>query len=1154
MLILHRSSRGDLLVDRLAEVLAVPPEDPFTPEVVAVPTRGVERWLTQRLSLVLGASPGVSETRRHRDGVSANIEFPFPAALIGEALASATGLDPRSDPWAPDRAVWPLLDVVDDCLDEEWMRTLAAHLGHVPGRDGIDEARHARRWATVRHLADLFDHYGVHRPGLIRSWAVNSAGDRDLDASGRPLPEDLAWQAVLWRELRARIGTPSPPERLEPSCERLRDEPNLIALPERLSLFGLTRLSASYLEVLRAVAVHRDVHLWLLHPSERRWSRTAAALGPWPIIGPRRHDAEADRSGHPLLVTWGRDAREMQAVLAASPADPGGGSAADDVIGVPHHPDTLLGRLQAAVRADAEPPGSQARADDAPDPRVVLDPADRSLRVHACHGHTRQVEVLRDVILGLLEDDPTLEPRDVIVMCPDIDTFAPLIQAAFGPGQEVAGHDLHVRLADRSLRQTNPILTVVSQLLELAGGRFAASAVADFAGSGPVRRRFHFDDDDLSRLEEWVRTAGIRWGLDADGRAPFHLASIGAGTWEAGLDRLLLGVAMSEDDLRRFGGVLPVDDIGSGEVERLGRLAELVDRLSSAVEAFGGTHPLDEWLELIASATDDLAATAAPEAWQRQELQAVLTEVVEAAEASGQAGARLSLGEVRSLLAHRLQGRPTRANFRTGHLTMCTLVPMRSVPHRVVCLLGLDEGTFPRHPSTDGDDLLARDPWVGDRDARSEDRQLLLDALLAAGQHLVITYAGRDERTNASRPPSVPVGELLDVIDASARSADGRAARHAVLIEHPLQSWDFRNFAAGGFGTPGLASFDSVALEGARMSLRPRTATIGLADALLPLEVGDTVELDDLIRFVQHPVRGFLQQRLGIRLPEEGVAPEDGLPVVLDGLQRWAIGDRLLAARLAGADRAACRAAELARGDLPPLRLGEPILDQLMHEVDALVLAAGGGAQALGTRDVTVEIDGRTLAGTVSDLDGDQLTTVIFSRLAPRYRLAAWIRLLAVSAADPERPWHARSVGMGDRRSVAMRTLPPIGSDPSTRSQLARTHLRAIIDLYDRGRAEALPLFCKTSEAWASAARRGKPPVDAARSSWVTAPGAKVPGEDDDRAHVLVFARRHPFDELLGLDPRPGEDGEGWDEAEPTRLGRLARRLWDPLLLQEAGR
>ena len=321
--------------------------------------------------------------------------------------------------------MWPLLAVVDDHLGDEWLAPLAAHLGGA-GPDA-DESRRGRRFGAVRHLADLFDRYAVHRPEMIAAWV---AGD-DTDGRGTPLPHDVIWQAALWRLLRERIGTPSPAERLPAACAKLRDEPGVVDLPARLSLFGLTRLAASHVEVLDALGAARDVNLFLLHPSPVLWERVAELVQPDQArpLPRRREDRTATLPQNPLLATWGRDAREMQLVA--------GGHAGADV----HHPvdtddDTLLRRLQADIRADRAPPG--APLPGAPDARLPLDAADRSVQVHSCHGRARQVEVLRDALLHLLADDPTLEPRDVIVMCPDIETFAPLIQATFGSGEPTA--------------------------------------------------------------------------------------------------------------------------------------------------------------------------------------------------------------------------------------------------------------------------------------------------------------------------------------------------------------------------------------------------------------------------------------------------------------------------------------------------------------------------------------------------------------------------------------------------------------------------------------------------------------------------------------------------------------------------------------------
>ena len=1145
MLHIYRAERADGLVEALRALLSDPLRDPFAPEVVSVPTRGMERWLAQRMSDRLGAGDG------RGDGVCANVDFPSPRRVVGDAVATASGIEADADPWLPERAVWALLEVVDGCLGESWLASLAAHLGG--GGEVADPARRARRFSTVRHLAELFDRYALHRPEMVSAWARREDGDGE----GRALPVDGVWQAELWRRLRARIGVPDPAERVEGACARLREEPGLVDLPARLSLFGLTRLPAGHLNVLRALAVGRDVHVFMLHPSPALWERVAASGA---RVVTRRDDPTAALPANRLLASWGQDSREMQLVL-------GGSEFIDHHHEVEHAGGTLLAHLQADVRADRWPAGAPLPGEE--DQRPALETSDRSVQVHACHGRARQVEVLRDAILHLLEEDPELEPRDVIVMCPDIEAFAPLIQATFGAGEvfedddelealpaDVRPPDLRVRLADRSLRQTNPVLGVVARLLDLVGERLTASQVLDLADQEPVRRRFGLDDDDLARIEDWVAASGIRWGLDAAHRAPFKLDALAAGTWRSGVDRLLVGVTMTEDEQRLFHDVLPLDDVDSGAIDVAGRFAELVARLQTTVDGLGAPKTIDSWAMAIAAAADALTATSDRDAWQRAELDRLLGDVVD--QAGDGSATSLAPAEIRALLAERLQGRPTRANFRTGHLTICTLMPMRSVPHRVVCLLGMDDGVFPRKSPRDGDDLMLIDPHVGDRDARTEDRQLLLDALLAATDQLIVTYTGNDERTNLAKPPAVPVGELLDVIDRTVRTDEG-PARDRVEIRHPLQPFDPKNFMVGQF-VPGRAwSFDSVTLNGARALTTARAALPPFLAGPLPAATAPLVELEDLVRFAGHPTRAFLRQRLGIGVGDYSDEVEDALPVELDALERWGVGQRLLDGVLAGASIEACVAAEIARGTLPPGQLANPVIAKV-RPIVAHIAAAANTELDEGAEPASVDVkvalnDRRTLSGTVPGVYGDVLRTVTYSRVNARHRLAAYVRWLALTAAHPERPFSASTIGQArsgapDSATITIARIPPLADHTGVRQERALKQLATLVDLYDRGMREPLPLACMSSAAYAAAAFAGGDAAKAGRKAWESA--WSFPKEDADLEHQLVRGGILSFDELTAEPPNTDEEGDGWDDNETTRFGRYARRLWDFVLAHEA--
>ena len=1100
----HRAERADTLAEALGDLLTVPPADPFAVDVISVPTRGVERWLTQRLSHRLGARD------RHMDGICAAVRFPGPGALIAELAGNRA-----DDPWAPDAAVWPLLSVIDDAAGEPWCRLLAGHLGYHPA----DPHRQGRRYAVARRVTGLFAGYADHRPDMLADWTAG----RDTDGWGDPVPPDLAWQPELWRRLRERIDAPDPVQALAAVVTRLTADPGSVDLPDRLSLFGPTAMPAVQVRLVSALAEHREVHLWLPHPSPGLWNSVRDVLDG--TTGPvrRRADPSAKVDGHPLLASLGRDVRELQTVLAgriATDTHHPAGSATASVARL-----TLLHRLHRELAGD-RPAG----------PPAPVDPADDSVRVHACHGPGRQVDVLRDVIVGLLADDPTLEPADILVMCPDIEAFAPLLQGAFGLAESVPdghpAHQLRVRLADRALRRTNPLLAALERLLDLAGGRITASEVLDFAAFAPVRHRFGFDDDEVSTLADWVADAGARWGLDAAHRGGYGLEGFEQNTWRAALDRILLGVCMADEPGNRLGTALPLDEIGSADIDLAGRLAELVARLGAAVDALAGRHTVARWCTVVLDAVLSLTAVPPRMSWQVAELRAELATIEHHATAAGSSELQLDLADIRALLAGALAGRPTRANFRTGTLTVCTMMPMRSVPHRVVCLLGLDDGVFPRAVREDGDDLRIRDPACGERDLRSEDRQLMLDAIVAATEKLVITYSGADERTGARRPPAVPLGELLDALH-DLDTVSGATARTVVEVQHPLQPFDSRALTAGALGRPGPFTYDPVALGGARALSGRRVEPTRLAAQALPRPrpIVD-LELAAVADLLVHPAKGFLRRRLEVAVPFEQDDPPDDLPVDLGALQEWGVGDRLLRDRLAGVPEEECRQAEWRRGVLPPANLGRRTLTKVLSDVRPLVdLTTTLRSGPRRTMEVSVDLTGgRRLRGTVGGLHDRTLVAVSYSKLGARARLQAWVAFLALTASDPDGGWTASTVGRGQHARPLCATLPVLSGDR------ARELLLDLVELHDAGLAAPLPLPLKTGEKYADARRRGVDPDKAlgwAAEAW--AGSAKYPGENADAANVRVWGRECAFADLT----------------ETNRFVDLAERLWVPLLQHE---
>lgn len=1108
---LHVAEHADALVTSLARVLSAPPEDPFAPDVVAVPTRGVERWVAQRLAHRLGSGPG-------GDGICANVRFDPPRTLVREILAATIGLEPDEDPWHPDRLPWHVLAVLDDEQDAPWLATIARHLGRAD-----DDVRRSRRLRLAQRLARLLQSYDEQRPALVRAWAAGL----DQDGTDEPLPADLMWQALLWRRLRDRLDVPAPAQRIDDGVARLAAEPGVVDLPARLSVFGPTALPDAHVRVLHALAAQREVYLWLPSPSRRLWERVAER----PAHGSQRRRDQPRVAAHPMLASMATDATELEArLLGAAPLV--------TWVEVPAPPPTVLGALQARLRDDRTG-GTRHEADS----------ADRSVQVHATHGRTRQVEVLRDALVGLLADNPTLQPRDVVVMCPDIEAFAPLVEAVFGPAADDdapethPGRTLRVRIADRAPARANPVLTVVATVLELADSRVTASAVIDLAGQAPVRRRFRLDDEALDRVRAWALESGVHWGEDARRRARYHLAGVVQGTWSTALDRLLLGVAMAEEDDRFVGSVLPMDDVPSTDVDLAGRLAELLDRLTAVLADLTGVRPAAQWFDALERAVDLLTDVAPVDRWQRAQAAHMLTTARLAATGT----TMLRLADVVALLEPHLRGRPTRAGFRTGALTVCSLEPMRAVPHRVVALLGMDDGAFPRGGGTDGDDVLARGPLVGERDRRQEDRQLFLDAVGSAQDYLLVMHSGADERTGAERPPAVPVGELLDALDDAVAYLDGAPAR-AHVVHHPLQTVDERNFTAGALGRPGPFAFDRLDLAAALAARHRGGHVTPFLLEPLPADTDDDLDLEDLVTALEHPVRAFVRGRLGVRLPRDEPQLDDRLPLELNALQRWSAGDRLLTAGLDGAALDRTAAAERRRGHMPPGALGGATLASVRTQVEPLLVAARRHLDGpAASHDVDVALpDGRRLAGTVHGVHGDVVARGVYSRLGPKHRLRAWVHLLALSASYPDRRFTAVTVGRGDGASKQPRVAQLRAPE---RDEAARV-LSSLIELYDEALREPLPLPLPTSWAYARHRVRGGDEVDAlaaARKDLGSADDARHGRggfECADAHHVLVWGDDLSFDDLLGP---PSERDRERAPQESTRFGALSVALWSAL-------
>ncbi len=1177
----HLTVAGSLepLADALAKLLAqpLPGSDPFESELVVVPGEGVKAWLRARLSRHLGATdlgatdlgatgagatgPGGTDLggRVAANGIVANIEHQFPATVVHAAL----GDDLELGIWTTGRLTWAVHEV---------LQTRAEEFGQRP-----DALR-------ARAIADLFDRYTLHRHRMVVQWSEG----RDVDALGSPLEAHHLWQPALWRAVRAHLSpdpahpVPTDAQRMVERTDQLRAGSHQVGphphLRPRLVLFGLASLPSSHLEVIAALSTQLDVHVYAPTASAQRWAHVQAQLQPQlPLPVGRGNSLMPTGVGHPLVTTWGRSSRESHALLLdAATHVPSVVVAPPLGAPLPEDP-TVLERLQHGIRADLVPVE--------PDARPQLASTDTSIRWHRAHGPARQVEILRDQLLHLFaEVDPTgaprFTPRDVAVLCSDITRFAPLVEATFAGDPERGVPRIPVRIADRTIRQQSALLDTAGALLDLLDGRFRASQVLEFASRPPVMLRFGLEPDAIAQLEGWADATNVRWGLDGADHARFGLpADLTAHTWQAGLDQLLIGSTMTDAGPRLTSvGVAPYPDLEGSDVEIAGAFAELLHQLQRITTALRTDATVHDWSERLLEGLHALCDTTADDSWQWREVESAINGFRDDAQVgSGWRTTVVPADELAALMRIRLDTSGGRPRFGTGSVTVSSLTAQRGVPHAVVCLLGIDDdlgsGSMPA-----AEDLIAASPCIGDRDPRSEQRAQLLDAVLSAGERLVLVSTGRDVRTNQPLSPAVAVAEFFDAIDATVVAPDGGRASARLAVDHPRQAWSDAAFLPGELGVPSAWSFDRGALEAA-LSRRsdvvrppflagplpaPASSSTDDFDGATSTASMPSVSLDQLRSTIENPARTLLRDRLGLTLTDPEELGDDHIPLELGPLQRWSVAAALLRARLgtptsssalpgAAGDDQLWEAYERARGSVPPGRFGDDTISKVRERVNSLlaVLATELGPQPYEPATIAVRLDlsstlGTIVEGNVQGVCGDTVVVISPSRLTPVSTLRGLIDLAALTLHDPSRPWNLLAIGRSpdDETAAAARRIALL--DPACALEV----LTVFVDLRQRALIDAIPAFAATTQQVFAG------DLKAAASVWSPAYSAGGRSERDDRWTRFIPEFDVDFAELAALPARPDEhdpvehapvpaSGDAPPEPRPaTRLEFWAQRLW----------
>ncbi|MEO8653339.1 MAG: exodeoxyribonuclease V subunit gamma [Ramlibacter sp.] len=1120
MLHLHFANRYEDLRDLLLARLAGQRDDVFAADQVITPSAAIRRDVALAVA--------------DREGVCANVEFMFLARWLWVQVARVVKDVAAESPFDPAALAWRVYGAFGDAEFVAAQPRLAAYL-QAAGADDV------MRYELAVKTAGLLEQYVTYRTDWLAQWQ----GQRHiaLPAADDAARADERWQAALWQRIAKELdlGAEHPIELLVNELKRGGAErARQAGLPSAVHVFALSAVPPLHIQALQALGRWIDVHLYVVNPCAEYW---------FEVIAPKRlsHLAARGRDqgqevGNRLLAAWGRQTQSHIDLLV----DAAGEGMEDDARFERNLAGTLLARIQNAILELREvEPGS-----------IALAPADRSIEVHLCHSLTRELEVLHDHLLGLFAAGDGLRPCDVLVVTPDLEAAAPMIEAVFGTSPPE--RRIPFTITGRSRTTINAPVRELLTLMALVASRCPATAVYALLQQPLIARRYGLDDDALQQVHGWMLDAGIHWGLDSEQVQSLDLPGAGRHSVADGLDRLFLGYALPGGIAEPLGDMLASGDAEGSSAVALGAFWRYVAALQDLRDQFARPKKPTEWAAALHAAIDTFMDPADEDLDDLSELHGAIAELAQAMERGG-LDQPVAAGVVRQALESVLDD-PARGGVPGGSLTFASMSSLRSLPYPVVCAIGLNDGAFPTTDRPAEFDLMALQPRRGDRQRRADQRNLFLDLLLAARRSLYLSYTGRSVLDNTSLPPSVLVDELLDVlVPAIAEDLNApeslKKARERLLVAHPLQPFSPAAFNIA--SDPRLRSFDSELAQALRGSL---AAPVPLDSVTIPkpgeeerdIEIdpddenavieparrfftvplaapGDEwrdVSLEQLIQFFRNPSRYLLGQRMRISLPRTEDELEDDEPFFLNIPSRSALANRLLPILLAEQDHDSESVRRLAAAgtELPDGALGAVVLDR---ELDAIQRFAAAVRQATAApllpphqATIALDIDGETwrVRAGFADLRSHGLVRWRYDQARATDLLQAWITHLVLCAdpppgAEPTTQW----LFLDEPRRFQPR--------PDAREQLTE-----LVRLYRRGLCYPLPFFPK--------------------SAWKYLTGGRSVSKANAQGAWQVI-KRNPFAE--GADPAYQLAFRGViDPLADTDFYDLAEKIFGPML-QEKG-
>ncbi len=1020
---LHTSNRIELLARQLATLAQEQPlSGALHQETVMTLNTGMAKWLRFEIA--------------RETGIAFGWEFPFPNQLFQRI---ATGFDSKfthSVDYDEARSQWEIYDLLSDIDTEKEFSLVNAYSGRSSG--------HRLRLASK--LASLYGKYLLYRPDRIIAWE-SIRGQQE-------------WQGELWRRLCRRLyGNRSPYCHTAALWDQLRKSDSnrprgdISAWPHRISVFGVSSLPPVYLDLLEAVSYERPVHIFLLQPTDLYWadlkSRKSIAKAS------REHLTNEDPLtlespddlfdvGNPLLPSLGKQGQAfLDLILDKDPIH-------DDSQFEQPDPSTQLGGLHYDIYT------LESRKSNGT-PTYPFPQNDGSIQIHSSSSGRREVESLWDYLVDSFAKNPDLRASDILVMAPDIQDYASHLQSVFEQGKS-SGIDIPISVADRNGPRESNFLSGIIAILKLASARASVAEILDILRSPIAFQSFGFGDNEIETIENWIRLANTSWGWDAEHRASLNGFATDRNTWKEFRLRLTAGIAFNDESILVEGRLSPLPDVEGGATQIAGRFIELLDFLEEIYQLSGFADTVSSWSRRIGSLYERLSPVDQIESIHYFDALATLQSTL-----PEQSTVIVDGRDVLSTVTSALERSAPSIGFLTGRVTCCSLKPMRNIPAKRICLLGMNNEQFPRRPDQLPFDLLVSQPRRGDRNPKEEDKQYFLETLLSAREGLFISYQGISSANENLKEPSSVVSLLIDYLN----TAHENAVKPFQIVRHKRQSYD-----PDYFSNPTLYTYS---ISRARKSrsyikgndrLRPTIAFDEAPPAIHKTNPG-SASIESLIRFFKDPSKDFIQSIVGGRfVKQEDLWPETD-SIIQEPLDRYKIR-QLFAEAIKSGNPIESVQPELVSAIklLPPGHLGKFAFNSVREkarEVDTIWQAAESiRPDHLETIDLT--IGGHRIIGQLR-LNANQNINyiVVPGKLKGKVRIETWLQHLIANSLNAIET----QVYSLDESEASLIYLAP--DEP-------KSILQDLLEIFHAGQQQPIPLHTTISwEAFQKASKSRTP-------------------------------------------------------------------------------